>query len=589
MLKTENLELIMPDKIIKRRISNNNIARNCSFGNLHPVLKRIFVTRNIKSIKELDYSLNNLLPYNKLLNINNAVKLLHEALDKKWRILVVADFDVDGATSCVVCLRSLRMMGADINYIVPNRFKHGYGLSSAIIEDIDNFAERPQLIITVDNGISNIFGVQAAKDRGIKVLITDHHLIGKSLPKADAIINPNLYNDKFPSKNLAGVGVIFYVMIALRAYLQKKSWFKNNDIPFPNLANLLDLVALGTIADMVKLDYNNRIMVEQGLRRIRSNECCAGIRALCQISKCQQDSIIASDFAFKLAPRLNAAGRMDDMSFGIECLLSDDHGDAINKARNLDIFNKKRRTVEAEMKADADTILAELEHKNIEKMGLCLYDKNWHQGVIGILASRINDKLHRPVIIFSLADNDEIKGSARSVKKVHIRDVLAKIDTDNPNLINKFGGHAMAAGLSMSLKDLEKFRDLFNYEIENILLQDDLQGIIYSDGNLASKYFNLSLFEIVRSSTPWGQDFLEPIFDDEFIIVKRQLINNEHLKMTLRTLDYKAQIQAIAFNTVDTDWSFDVKFIKLVYRLDINAYNNHKNIQLIVEYIAKVF
>jgi single-stranded-DNA-specific exonuclease len=579
-------------KIIKRRHLPDNIDLP---DTLHPIIRRVLAARDVNDANELNYGLQNLLSYSSLLNIDDAVILLCEAITQQARILIVADFDADGATSCTLAVKALRQMGAKkVGFLVPNREKHGYGLSPEIVEFAfnDSFlthtppGETPDLLITVDNGISSVKGVQAAKQRGMRVLVTDHHLQGLELPNAEAIINPNQHNDLFPSKNLCGVGVIFYVMMALRAGLRDKGWFTAQHIPEPNLANFLDLVALGTVADVVTLDYNNRILVEQGLKRIRANYCCPGIRALIQVAGCEQNHLIASDLAFYVGPRLNAAGRMDDMSYGIACLLSEDDFNAKQHAQLLQTFNQERRLEEAKMQEDAVKMLDMLGDFNNLPIGLCLLDEQWHQGVVGILASRIKDRLHRPVIIFTHDKNDKIRGSGRSVAGVHIRDIIEHISTQHPDMISHFGGHAMAAGLTIPRTHFKAFQHTFDKEVRQYLSMDKLHGVIFSDGMLSGEDFTLELAEQLRILTPWGHNFPEPIFDGEFELLKRRLLKNKHLKMQVRPLEGGQPIEVIAFNTVDTDWPANVNRIQLAYRLDVNVYRGMKNVQLMARYVT---
>jgi single-stranded-DNA-specific exonuclease len=556
--------------IIKQRPLLHNIDLADSF---HPVIKRILASRDIKDVSELDYSLQNLLPYQDLLGINDAVDLLYDALKQQARILIVADYDVDGATSCTLAVKALRQMGAqNVRFLVPNRKKDGYGLTPQIIEQDSN----SDLLITVDNGISSISGVEAAKQLGLKVLITDHHLPGQDLPAADAIVNPNQAADQFASKNLCGVGVIFYVMMALRARLREQNWFSNHSIPETNLANFLDLVALGTVADVVTLDYNNRILVEQGLRRIRADCCCPGIRALIQIAKRTQNAITANDLAFYLGPRINAAGRMDDMSYGIACLLSDNDYTAQQHAQLMQNFNQERRLAEGKMQQQA---LEMLDIDDQLSLGVCLFEPQWHQGIIGILASRIKDRLNRPVIVFTNDKPDFIRGSGRSVQGVHLRDIIEHIATLNPEMISYFGGHAMAAGLTIPRSQFEGFQQAFDEQVRKYISNDDLEGIILTDGNLRSEDFNLELAEQLKMLTPWGQNFPEPIFENKFELLQHRVLKEKHLKMQVRPLDGGEPIDAIAFNTVDTNC---VKQIQLVYKLDVNVFRGIKSLQLMV-------
>lgn len=555
---------------------------------LHPVLARVYAARNLKSSQELEHSLEHILPLDDLSGIEMAAQLLQDMLVNNGRILIVADFDADGATSCAVAIRALRAMGCKhVDYIVPNRFEFGYGLTPEIVGVAS--LRNPDLIITVDNGISSVEGVKTARKLGIKVLVTDHHLPGASLPEADVIVNPNQPGDIFPSKNLAGVGVIFYVMLALRGILRKQGWFSDNNIQDPNLAQLLDLVALGTIADIVTLDYNNRILVEQGLARIRRRRCCAGIRALIEVSGKRPDRIIAADLGYALGPRLNAAGRLEDMSQGIECLITDDEASAMHIARRLDELNRERRAIESQMREQALTTLTHLpvqEDTETLPIGLCLYDAAWHQGVTGILASRLKERFHRPVIVFAPGKDDEIKGSARSIPGLHIRDTLEAISTRYPAMLRKFGGHAMAAGLALKSADFDAFRTAFDTEVRKHLDAEDLQGVVLSDGELSAGDLNLEVAEILRSGGPWGQGFPEPVFDGVFAIAGRRIVGNSHLKLLLQVPGDDHLIDAIAFNSGDIDLPEVLDKVHIAYKLDVNEYRGKRCPQLIVEHIA---
>ena len=557
---------------------------------LHPVLARVYAQRGIESAEQLARGLKHLLPVEQLKGIDSAAALLAEAIKQQQRILIVGDFDCDGATSSALAVRALRLLGAQsVDYLVPNRFEYGYGLTPEIVAVA---AERqPDLIVTVDNGISSIDGVAAANAQGIRVLVTDHHLQGSELPAAAAIVNPNQQGDAFPSKNLAGVGVIFYVMLAVRALLRKADWFAAQGLAEPNLAELLDLVALGTVADVVPLDHNNRILVGQGLARIRAGKCSAGIAALIAVAKRNPSTLAASDLGFALGPRLNAAGRLDDMSLGIELLLTDDPARAQALAQRLDGLNHERRAIENEMKEEAMCILDEmaLDEEADLPTGLCLFEPHWHQGVIGILASRIKDRLHRPVIVFAQSGDNEIKGSARSIPGLHIRDALDAVAAGNPGLLSKFGGHAMAAGLSLALGDFDRFRAAFDAEVRRHLGPEDLRREILSDGELAGDELSLGLAETLRAGGPWGQGFPEPLFDGTFELVSRRIVGEKHLKLVLRPVGKEqgnAQaIDAIAFNTVDDDWPVGVSQVALAYRLDVNEFNGRRSAQLMVEHI----
>jgi single-stranded-DNA-specific exonuclease len=554
---------------------------------LHAVTQRILTNRHITQAQDLDYSLKNLLPYHQLAGIQQAVNLLYEALYYQHKILIVADYDADGATSCALAMKALQAMGAkNVAFLVPNREIHGYGLSPDIVKLA--IPQQPDLLITVDNGIVSFRGVEAAQQQGIKVLITDHHVPGHSLPNAHAIVNPNQPQDTFASKHLAGVGVIFYVMLALRSFLREHHWFQYHNITEFNMGSVLDLVALGTVADVVVLDSNNRILVEQGLRRIRTDRCSAGIRALVQVSGCQQQRITTTDLGFRIAPRLNAAGRMDDMTYGINCLLCEDDETAVQYAKNLNYFNEERRYVESEMEQEATEKLAELSQQTLP-YGLCLLEQHWHQGVIGLLASRIKDKFNRPTIVFTSAINDELRGSARSVSGVHIKDVLERIALQHPHMLSKFGGHAMAAGLSMPACYYEQFCQVFDKEVRQFLTEKDLLGEIYSDGELQAQDFNLALAEQLRYITPWGQGCVEPLFDGEFYVQEWLLLKEKHLKMTVAPLsNAQLQLEAIAFNVTKmldvNSWEqIEIKKIHLAYRLDVHEYRNKKRLQLLIK------
>jgi single-stranded-DNA-specific exonuclease len=554
---------------------------------LHPVLAKIYAARNITSSDQLQHSFQHLLSYRGLSGINDAVNVLATALRNEKRILVIGDFDADGATSSALAIRALRWLGAmDVNYLVPNRFEYGYGLTPEIVQVAAQ--RQPDLIITVDNGISSIEGVQVARTLGIDVLVTDHHLPGSELPAANAIVNPNQPGDLFPSKNLAGVGVIFYVMLALRAHLREREWFSRRNIKEPNLANLLDLVALGTVADVVPLDHNNRILVAQGLARIQKGQCCAGIKALIEISGRRQDQLVAADLGFALGPRINAAGRLEDMSLGIECLLYDDPVSAQQTAQRLEELNLERREIEGQMKEQAMAGIRKMrldEAREDLPVGLCLYDPDWHQGVIGILASRVKERLHRPVIAFAPASDQDLKGSARSIPGLHIRDTLDAIAARYPNLLTKFGGHAMAAGLQLKHECLATFSAAFDEEVRRHLNMDDLKGIINSDGALSAEELDLEVAWLLRRSGPWGQAFPEPVFDGTFTLINRRIVGERHLKMLLQPPESSRLIDAIAFNTSDAHWPDQVNQIHAAYRLDINEYQNRQNTQLIIEYI----
>ena len=559
-----------------------------------PLLQRIFSARDINHADDLSYELNHLHPISQLKDIHKAVDVLIEAFVSHESIVIIGDFDADGATATAVAVKALRMMGFQrVHYLVPNRFEYGYGLTPEIVDQAQQF--EPDLIVTVDNGISSIKGVERANGLNCRVIITDHHLPGKSLPDADAIINPNQPDCHFPSKNLAGVGVIFYLMLALKSKLQQQNHFQQRDIPLPHLTSLLDLVALGTVADVVPLDKNNRILVEQGLRRMRSKQCCVGIQALFQISGRNITNAVSSDLGFSCGPRLNAAGRLEDMSIGIETLLENDYQQAIERATTLDDLNHQRRAIENSMKDEALQLLeqefssldSEFSLNNQLPVIFCLYKKNWHQGVIGILAARIRERYHRPAIIFAPGDEGIIKGSARSISGLHIRDALDWVATKNPQLIDKFGGHAMAAGLSLAEEKLPQFitaiTAVINEQVDPTIFEEKL----LTDGALTSTEFNLNSADQIRFAAPWGQYFPAPVFDNQFEIVQKKILKNAHVKLVLRLLDNKKQtattIDAIAFNVNLEEWPEQGALVHLLYRLDINEFRGRKSVQLMID------
>ena len=575
--------------LIKRRLPSGELDLP---DDIHPVLKRIYAARDIKTADDLNYSLQMLLPFEDLSNIQEAVALLADAIKNNKRILIVADFDADGATSCVVGLQGLRQMGAtDVVYVVPNRFQFGYGLSPEIVEVAAKM--QPDLLVTVDNGISSVEGVQLARDKDIDVLVTDHHLPGEQLPNANAIVNPNQVGDKFPSKMLAGVGVMFYILVALRAHFREQNWFHEQNIEEPNLAELLDLVALGTVADVVPLDRNNRLLVSQGLARIRSGKCRPGIKALLLAANRTLERVTAQDMGFAVGPRLNAAGRLSDMSLGIECLLSDDEMQARNMAVRLDELNKERREIQDEMQEQALIDITELDLDEAEMpLGVCLFNEDWHQGVVGILASKIKDKLHRPVIAFAKDKDGFIKGSARSISCVHIRDVLDTIAGQHPGLIDKFGGHAMAAGMTIKELDFEAFKQAFDQELRRFVTAEDLNGSLYTDGELTPDEITFELANVIQEAGPWGQGFPEPQFDGEFELVESRIVGEKHLKLQLRAQSQSGGqgkiIDAIAFNFTGKAWSTKPERVHTVYRLGINEFRGRRQLQLTIENIESV-
>ncbi|HCU65028.1 MAG TPA: single-stranded-DNA-specific exonuclease RecJ [Rheinheimera sp.] len=547
---------------------------------VHPVLQRVYAHRGIALPEQLQRSAAHLLPYQQLKGIDKAAALLVEALAQQQKIVIVGDFDADGATSTAVLLAGLKAFGfLNLQSLVPNRFAFGYGLSPQMAELA--VAEGAELIITVDNGISAIEGVAVAKKAGVKVLVTDHHLAGSELPAADAIVNPNQPGCSFASKALAGVGVAFYLLLALRAALRDEGYFTR--MPEPNLAELLDLVALGTVADVVPLDSNNRILVHQGLQRIRAGKVRPGIQALIDVANRKASKLTAQDFGFALAPRLNAAGRLDDMSLGIACLLSPDINNARRLAAELDSLNLSRREIEQGMQAEALAFLQRLSFKDNELPDcLCLYQSDWHQGVIGILAGRVKELYHRPVIAFAKGDDGELKGSARSIHGVHIRDLLEEISTLHPGLIKKFGGHAMAAGLTIAEQMLETFVQALNQVAKKYLTPELLTAVIYTDGELAAEHLTTDIAELLQQAGPWGQAFPEPVFEGRFKLVQQRLLSEKHLKMVLQASDGKL-LDAIWFNADNKSWpNASVQQVQLAYQLDINDFRDQQNLQLLV-------
>lgn len=557
-----------------------------ALSGLHPVLRRIYAGRLVQSIDELDRSLGKLPSFNQMKGIQEAVSLLVEAIEQQWRILVVADYDADGATSCAVALRGLRMLGArQVDYLVPDRFEYGYGLTPEIVELA--LTRSPDLIVTVDNGISSLDGVEAARNAGCHVLITDHHLPGEQLPDANVIVNPNQPGDVFPSKSLAGVGVMFYLLMALRAHLRKLGQFDR--ATQPNLGNLLDIVALGTVADVVPLDSLNRRFVHQGLQRIRVGQCCAGIQALLRVAGREIQQIQSSDLGFAIGPRLNAAGRLESMSLGIECLLTDDPDEALVMAQQLDALNQERRAVESQMQDEAFSILNKFSSTQSERSewGVCLYEPNWHQGVIGILASRVKQRLHRPVIAFAASAPGELKGSARSIEGLHIRDVLDDIAATHPQVLKKFGGHAMAAGLSLLEAHYALFCGLFDMAVKRRLNDVPPDQIFRVDGELSDEELNLDFAQQLRDAGPWGQGFPEPSFTGKFQVIQIRVLQNKHLKFVLKTSPGGRILDGIAFQVDAPDQWVGREWLRLVYRLDINQYQGRSSLQLMIDHIEK--
>lgn len=551
---------------------------------ISPLLWRIYRTRGVRSADEVSRELAGLIPPLQLDGVSDAVEILADAVDR--RVLIVGDFDADGATSCALAVRVLRAFGySDVDFLVPDRFVFGYGLSPEIVAHASN--RNPDVIVTVDNGIASLEGVAAAKALGWRVIVTDHHLAGERLPEADALVNPNLRDSEFPSKAMAGVGVIFYVLLALRSHLRSIGWFQTRGISEPNLARYLDLVALGTVADVVPLDRNNRILVHQGLARIRAGRCCLGITILLQLARRNPARAQAGDMGFAVGPRLNAAGRLDDMSIGIRCLLSDDETEARELAVRLDRLNHERRAIEDDMKAQAEAMLAawSIDADGRIPWGLCLYQADWHQGVIGILASRIKERYHRPVIVFADAGDGMLKGSARSIRGLHIRDALDELATGHPYLLQKFGGHAMAAGMTIKAQLFDEFARHFDAVVRRQLSEDDLQSRLLSDGAIPKDAMTLDTAREINAGGPWGQGFEEPLFDDRFTVVSQRIVGEKHWKLLLGT-DDGAHIDAIAFNAVEAMPVLPSR-IRAAYRLDENEWQGRVSLQLRVEYLEE--
>ena len=566
------------DLIVERRAPCSSIVD----ARLHPVLCRAYAARGVRDSSELALTLDRLVPVGTLDSVEAAVRLILE--HRARRILVIGDFDADGATSTALIIRCLRGWGfAAVDFLVPNRFEFGYGLTPEIV---GLAAERaPSLIITVDNGISSVAGVAAARERGMQVLITDHHLPGATLPAADVIVNPNVPGSSFASRALAGVGVAFSVMAALRRELETRG-----ESVSPPLTDFLDLVALGTVADLVPLDVNNRVLVAQGIRRIRAGRAVPGIRALLAIAGRNPSSLIAADLGFAIGPRLNAAGRLDDMSIGIRCLLSDSDADALALATRLDQLNTERRGIEAKMQDEALAAVSRLRDPGGPvRHGVCLFDPDWHQGVVGLVASRIKDRVRRPVIAFARAAEGQLRGSARSVPGIHIRDVLDCLAARHPELISRFGGHAMAAGLSLEERHLDAFAAAFDTEVASLRDPSIPSNRVETDGELTTDEIALETAQALRDGGPWGQAFPEPCFDGLFAIKSARLVGDKHLKMWVTTADRSRAFDAIAFNFrgVDEDAPLPDGDVRLVYRLDINEYKGERRLQLLVDHVLK--
>jgi len=565
---------------IRRR--NGEISTALQGASLPPILKKVYANRGIQHPDELVLTLNQLLPPHSLGGIQDAAELLADAIEGEGRVLIVGDFDADGATSCAMAVSVLRQMGLEeVAYLVPNRFEFGYGLTPEIVELAA--AQMPDLIVTVDNGISSIEGVAAARQLGISVLVTDHHLPGSELPQADVIVNPNQPGCTFPSKSLAGVGVMFYVLSALRATLRQRNWFTERGIEPPNLGDALDLVALGTVADVVPLDRNNRILVAAGLARIRSGRARPGIEAIFEVAGRDHRVATASDLGFIVGPRINAAGRLDDMSIGIECLLAESSVAARERAQTLHQLNRERRDIEQSMQQDAMVQLGALDlSADALPFAMTLYDPAWHQGVIGILASRIRERTHRPTVVFAQAGDGWLKGSGRSIPGIHLRDILDQVATQHSGLLSKFGGHAMAAGLSLAEEHLDDFQQALNDVVAATLNHQSPQRIQDSDGVLQATELTLTVAEQVTDAGPWGQQFPEPLFDGAFSVKRHRIVGEKHLKLSLEIEG--TELDAIAFNIDVEGWLGEpLERIGALYRLGINDYRGDRSPQLVID------
>ena len=552
---------------------------------LHPLLQRIYAARGVFSPDQAEHRLNRLLSPQQLGGIERAVALLGEAIRDDASIIIAGDYDCDGATGTAVAIRGLRLLGAKrVDYVVPNRFVHGYGLTPELVASLPPHA---QLVVTVDNGVASVAGVAAAKARGMKVIVTDHHLPGEQLPMADAIVNPNLHDDGFPSKALAGVGVMFYVLLALRAHMREHGGFASN--AEPDLSSLLDLVALGTVADLVPLDFNNRILVEAGMKRLRSRRGCAGITALIEASQRAVSTACTSDLGYAVGPRLNAAGRLEDMRLGVECLLTDDPAQARRYAELLSSINQERRDLQAAMLAEAEVMVASAAHVDAQTLGVTLFEPSWHAGVVGLVASKLKERLHRPVIAFAPAgedDPDHLRGSARSISGFHIRDALAAVDARHPGLIERFGGHAMAAGLSLRTTDYPRFAEAFDAVAREWLNEEQLQAVLYTDGEMPAGMFTLDMARLLRFAGPWGQAFPEPVFENRFECFSWKPMGERHLRLSLRDPRDDGLYEAVMFNAYDG--KPPPALLRAAYELTINDWQGRESPRLLLRHIESV-
>lgn len=571
-------------------VQRRNVSGAALSDALHPVLDRIYRSRGVENVDSITPHAKHLLHFRDLSGITKAVATLSKALEQQQHMVVIGDFDADGATSTALCVLALKAMGANsVDYLVPNRFDFGYGLSSEIVDIAHQ--NGAQVLITVDSGIACLAGVARAKKHGMQVIITDHHLPAAELPVADAIVNPSLHHCEFLSKHLAGVGVAFYVMSALRSHLQQTGWFEAQGIVVPAMAQWLDLVAVGTVSDVVQLDPNNRILVHQGIQRIRAGQCRPGIMAMLEIAGRTPQYLSASDLGFVIGPRLNAAGRLEDMSLGIDCLLTDDIYLARERAAKLDGLNQQRKQIEQGMREDAERLVAKMIAENSSNVpdALVLHHADFHQGVIGIVAGRIKDSFERPVIAFASEGNDQLKGSARSIAGVHVRDALDTVSKLNPNIIKKFGGHAMAAGLTINSGDLGEFSALFSQVIRDLRADLPTEKVIYTDGELSRSELTVEFAQLLLRAGPFGQGFAPPCFDDVFEIVNQRIVGECHLKLVVRHKNKhkdKLELDAIAFGVDTSIWpNTQISQVRLVYTPDINVFRGVTRLQLMVKHI----
>ncbi len=585
--------------VVQRKVSNE-AAQLLQAAGVSPLMARLFAARGVADIAQLSANLSQLLPPQSLTNNQTMAKLLADAIAANKKLLVIGDYDADGATATAVAVKGLRALGANVDFLVPNRFEYGYGLTPEIVQlaarsisasqsvsvsqDEPAALQKPDVIVTVDNGIASVDGVDAANALGMQVLITDHHLPGLETPQAACIINPNQHGCSFASKHLAGVGVMFYGLLALRAELRERGAYiteQGAQKPEPNLTELLDLVALGTVADLVKLDENNRILVEQGLRRIRAGVCSHGVTALLKIAGREPAKATAQDLGFYVGPRLNAAGRLDDMTLGIQCLLADSESEAFKIAQQLHDLNLQRRSIEADMQDSANISLEDIQIAH--QYSISLYQPEWHQGVIGILASRIKERHHRPVIAFADAGDGLLKGSGRSIAGLHLRDALDLLSKHQPDLIIKFGGHAMAAGLTIKLEDFNLFKLSFEIVVKSLITEADLESVLEVDGKLNANDMTFQAAQMLESQV-WGQGFAPPLFYDEFEVINQRILGEKHLKLSLKPISSQSSpvIDAIYFNQTDL---LDSR-IQAAYQLQTNSYNGAQKVQLSLRYVA---